>query len=302
MDCPKLFPRVVPPPPQTSPVPSNRRRRNVKPLTKARVLAERKAAMKRATAMAKRTAGGVRIRGRWVSTETKRQFDVGVGSSFDGSQGVDSEDIINIPQIGFGTFQLFPDQNVYGVTDPTLPRFNNTVNQGISWIEAHAAMGALFNKPVTLNGFGLVTQDNAPNFVPFNQSTPVFVPDPTNVTTPIQLQPFVTDDQRDDAYAQWLQAGLQAGLQGMLQYQWSQGNLTAVAGSAVAPTVTGVGVSPVVSGVGVSPNDGYAIQGVGQSQVVNTISQAAQAFSPDTSTPATDATVPGPDTTTPPTA
>lgn len=33
-------------------------------------------------------------------------------------------------------------------------------------------------------------------------------------------QPFgVTDQQRNDAYTQWLQAGLSNGLQGMLQYQ-----------------------------------------------------------------------------------
>jgi len=233
----------------------------------------------------RQTAGGIRIRGRWLSTETRRQDQgVGVGPSFDGSQGVDSEDIINIPQIGFGTFQLFPDQNVYGMTDPTLPSFNNTVNQGISWIQSHAAMGALFNKPISLNGFGLVTQSNAPAFVPFNSTIPLDPQD--NTTTPIvvpgQIAPFVTDSQRDDAYTQWLQTGLQAGLQGMLQYQWSQGNLTGIAGTAISPTVTGPGVSPVVTGVGISPNDGYSIQGVGQQQVVSTISQAAQAFAPDT--------------------
>jgi len=76
-------------------------------------------------------------------SETKRQSDQGVGPAFDGSQGVDSEDIINIPQIGFGTFQLFPDQNSYGVDDPTLPAFNNTVNQGLQWIRRQADIGKL---------------------------------------------------------------------------------------------------------------------------------------------------------------
>lgn len=70
-------------------------------------------------------------------------IDQGTGSAFDGSQGVDSEDILNAPNIGFGTFQLFPDQNSYGVNDPTLPAFNNTVNQGLAWIRQHAAIGAL---------------------------------------------------------------------------------------------------------------------------------------------------------------
>lgn len=77
--------------------------------------------------------------------ETRRQSAdaQGVGSAFDGSQGVDSEDIINIPEIGFGTFQLFPDQNSYGVDDPNLPAFNNTLNQGLDWIRRQAAIGQL---------------------------------------------------------------------------------------------------------------------------------------------------------------
>lgn len=84
----------------------------------------------------------------FLRLETKRQTadpeEVGVGSAFDGSQGVDSEDIINIPSIGFGTFQLFPDQNFYGPSDPTLPAFNNTVNIGLDWISRHAEIGTLY--------------------------------------------------------------------------------------------------------------------------------------------------------------
>lgn len=45
---------------------------------------------------------------------------------------------MNIPQIGFGTFQLYPDQNDYGFDDPTLSPFNNTVEQGIDWIKKQA--------------------------------------------------------------------------------------------------------------------------------------------------------------------
>lgn len=69
-----------------------------------------------------------------------RQEDTGVGSAFDGSHGVDSEDIISIPQIGFGSFQLFPDQNDYqsGPPDPTLPLFNQTLQIGLDWIRRHA--------------------------------------------------------------------------------------------------------------------------------------------------------------------
>jgi mannan endo-1,4-beta-mannosidase len=66
----------------------------------------------------------------------------GVGSSFDGSQGVDSQDILNIPDIDFATFQLFPDQNTYSPTSskivPPSADFNGTVAQGVAWIEAQA--------------------------------------------------------------------------------------------------------------------------------------------------------------------
>ncbi|KDR81606.1 hypothetical protein GALMADRAFT_239658 [Galerina marginata CBS 339.88] len=287
VDCPKLFPRIVPPPPQVSSTPNRRRSKAPKPLTKRNLIQERKAALKKSRKLQKRTgteAGAIRIRGRWISTETRRQetSDVGVGSAFDGSQGVDSEDIINIPQIGFGSFQLFPDQNSYGVDDPNLSAFNNTVNQGLDWITRHASIGQLFGKPVTLTGFGLVTQTNSPFFVPFNTSQAPFGPDSGSSQT---QQPFgVTDQQRDDAYSQWLTAGLNSGLQGMLQYQWSQGNLTTAVGTAISPTVTGTGVSPDVTGTGVSPNDGYAINGQGLDSVVSTIQQASQQFGLDTPT------------------
>lgn len=102
----------------------------------------------------------MRIRGNWIATRefdryessqqfteitfpaTRRQNDQDLGPAFDGSQGVDSEDIFNIPQIGFGTFQLFPDQNSYGVDDPNLTPFENTVQQGVDWIQQQAASAA----------------------------------------------------------------------------------------------------------------------------------------------------------------
>jgi mannan endo-1,4-beta-mannosidase len=66
----------------------------------------------------------------------------GVGSSFDGSQGVDSEDILGIPEIGFATFQLFPDQNSYSTIAsahiPPSSDFDGTVQQGVAWIQAQA--------------------------------------------------------------------------------------------------------------------------------------------------------------------
>jgi len=186
---------------------------------------------KKTRAAAPKPEGGIQIRGRWVSTPTRRQADTGVGSAFDGSQGVDSEDIVSIPEIGFSTFQLFPDQNSYGTPDPNLPDFNNTVDIGNQWIQRHAQNGLRwvplrlmlfililtcnrFGKPVALTGFGLVSNDNLPFFVPFNSSAAPFA----NATTSSQgfgtapqnsSQAIgVSNEQQVDAYNQWVNSEL----------------------------------------------------------------------------------------------
>lgn len=286
--CPKLFPRVVPPRPRPSPAPGTRRSPKTLPLTKERILKDRKDAFKKSRALAVKSGkaeSGVRIRGRWVATPTRRQQDAGLGPANDGSQGIDSEDIINIPQIGLSSFMLFPDQFSYGPNDPNLPPFNNTVNQGLDWIRSHADVGRLFGKPVSLAGFGLVTQGNTQSFVPFNSSVAPFGPD-SAATPGTQQQPFgVTDAQRNDAYKQWLQAGVAGGLQGMLQYQWSQPNLQAQQGtviSATSPTDSTTPTAPVNDQTGTSPNDGYGIQDAGQADLIQSVQQSGQNFVPST--------------------
>ncbi|KAF8894610.1 glycoside hydrolase superfamily [Infundibulicybe gibba] len=238
----------------------------------------------RAASQPSTAKGGVRVRGRWVSTPTRRQDledDIGIGSAFDGSHGVDSEDILSIPEIGYGTFQLFPDQNSYGLDSPLLSPFNNTLQEGLDWITRQAQTAQAFGVPISLTGFGLVTQNNAPFFVPFNSSIAPFGPD--NAPATPGTAPFgVTDPQRDDAYQQWINAGIVGGLNGIIQYQWGQGNLTTQQGTEVAPANTESGVGPAQDTSGVSPNDGYSIQGVGQPDVVSTLQQGAQAIAPDT--------------------
>ncbi|KAJ6502557.1 glycoside hydrolase family 5 protein [Mycena sanguinolenta] len=288
-DCPKLFPlKTKPPPPGPSAGVS--RRQTIKPLTKKRILQERKEARKitRALNIASQSpsaGAGVRVRGKWVPTPTRRQDDEGVGSAFDGSEGVDSEDILNIPQVGFGSFQLFPDQNQYAPDDPNLSAFNNTLQAGLDWIKRHGEAGQMFGKPVTLTGFGLVTQDNAPSFVPFNTTVAPFASDQIgNLTLNATQLPYgVTNQQQTDAYTQWLQQGIISGVTGMIQYQWGQGNLTAVNGTAISPTIDENGIVPVQTQNGVSPSDGYSSVGIGQEQVEQTLQGAAQQQSaPDT--------------------
>jgi mannan endo-1,4-beta-mannosidase len=55
---------------------------------------------------------------------------------------VDSQDILNAPDIDFGTFQLFPDSINYGpkgtATDvqPPSRKFGKTLNDTVDWISA----------------------------------------------------------------------------------------------------------------------------------------------------------------------
>jgi len=288
-DCPKLFQKPpAPPPPQPSSVHGVRRRTVPKPLTKKALLQERKEFLKkkRAAEIVKRTltANGVRVRGRWFATPTKRQSEeVGVSSAFNGAQGVDSEDIVSIPQIGFGSFQLFPDQFTYGLQEadpPGLPSFEDSLAVGLDWIQRQAEASARTLKPIVMTGFGLVTQNNSQAFVPFNTTEAPFASPASNshVSARQQQAVGVTDDQRDQAYLQWIQSSLTSGLSGVIQYQWGQSNLQPGPGTAITTTGTSTSVGPVSDQSGVSPNDGYSTQGTGSANFVSIIQQAEQSF------------------------
>ena len=98
---------------------------------------------------------------RWTffdfDSATRRQQSQGVGSTYDGSYGVDSQDIMNIPGISFGTFQLFPDQQSYS-------SYNNVVSQGNSWITNQAqSASACVVSPLHLLGVHPVQRWEARN-------------------------------------------------------------------------------------------------------------------------------------------
>jgi len=259
-----------------------------KPLTKRALLQEKREIQKkkRAAEIAKRTpADGIRVRGRWIATPTKRQSEeIGIGSAFNGAQGVDSEDIVSIPQIGFGSFQLFPDQFSYGLQEPPGPlSFDESLAVGLDWIQRQAEASARTLKPIVMTGFGLVTQNNSQAFIPFNSTqAPV---DPPATNTPVlatQTQTIgVSDDQRDQAYEQWLQTTFASGLSGAIHYQWGQSGLQVKPGTPITTTGTQTPVSTTQNqtGVtGVSPNDGYSTQGTGEANFVSIIKQAQQSF------------------------
>jgi mannan endo-1,4-beta-mannosidase len=261
-DCPKLFPRTPPPPPPAPPAPAPSRgpgqiRKRYNPLSSANVLG----AKKRSASIAQ--PGGVRIRGRWGSpaANAKRQNSESLNSAFDGSQGVDSEDIANIPEISFSTFQYFPDQNSYapqGSGSPT--SFNDALKQGIDWIQMQAARVGSNNKPLALSAFGLVTQNEEPFFVPFNETRPDNQPVPQRPASFKRDLPQAPDNtQFNNAFSALIGASVQNALAGILQYQIGLGGLQSAPGTPIIPVTTSNGQSTAVNQNGVSPDDGYAL-------------------------------------------
>ncbi|KAG1837655.1 glycoside hydrolase superfamily [Suillus subalutaceus] len=160
-NCAKLYP-ITPrasPTPSPSPAPGKKRSRVI-PLAREQITRQRAESRRQNRAAAE---------DHWVSTAT-REVSSSIGPTTDGSYGVDSQDILNIPNIGFGSFQVFPDQNTYGPDDPNLDPVQNKINSSLTWIQQSAQFAAVVGKPLVLNGFGLVTQSNLNDYVPFNMT------------------------------------------------------------------------------------------------------------------------------------
>jgi len=230
---------------------------------------------RRAVARAPGTRENRQIRGRWSApAEAKRQNNGGA-VAFNGVLGVDSQDILNAPHIDFGTFQLFPDQNNYGTTgvenqDPSVD-FATMLAQTTAFITSQVQSAQAVGKPVIVTGFGLVTQDNLPAFVPFDSVFPVQSPQQQNRRRQVAtIATGISQDQVNTAYTTWLQTGFTDGVSGMSQYQFSSQNLVPDPGTLVE-------ASPGVT-VGQSPNDGYGISGVDTSGVQTTLTFASQNF------------------------
>lgn len=295
--CPKLFPLTPPPPaPQVSAAPGLRRRRATKPqfLTKRKLMKLREERRRMNRALSGGDVSGVRVRGRWVATRTRRQEDDEVGSAFDGSAGVDSEDIMNIPEIGYSTFQFFPDQNTYiqGPADSGLSSFQNVLQEGLDWIQLQAELSSTSGKPVALTAFGLVSQEHAPDFVPFNTTVAPFAANSQGTSTTTSSQTTssqtsnstfgVTGAQRTQAYSAWLDAGITSGLAGIMQYQWGVTNVTAAAGTSFSPNEDSTSASPDETGTSSSPDDGYSIIDSNTEDTESIISAASLQFAPNT--------------------
>lgn len=77
-------------------------------------------------------------------------FAGGRGPLYDGRYGVDTEAFLEVPEIDFGTFHLYPES--WQQKDP--------IQFGIEWIEQHLAAGRDAGKPVLLEEYGMTVGPN----------------------------------------------------------------------------------------------------------------------------------------------
>jgi mannan endo-1,4-beta-mannosidase len=196
----------------------------------------------------------------------------------DGSSGVDSQDILNIPDIGFGSFQVFPDQNSYGPNDPSLDPVQNKINSSLAWIQQSAQSAAVVGKPVVLSAFGLVTQSNLNDFVPFNMTYAPY----TSSTAAMEVTAvaidatattnFANNAQQEQGYTSFMQMGLSAGLAGTVV---NQGIPQSSAGIQLDKTNSTTPVAGWAATEGL-PNDGYSI--ANNTAITRILEQGAQAM------------------------
>ena len=98
--------------------------------------------------------GWIRDMSRWVkqqdpnhllSVGDEGQFASGSGHLYDGRYGVDCEAFLQVPDIDFGTFHMYPE--AWNQPDP--------VQFGIQWIEQHLSAGRKAGKPMLLEEYGM---------------------------------------------------------------------------------------------------------------------------------------------------
>jgi len=153
----------------------------------------------------------------YASSSTDNQVSFG-GPTFDGSFGVDTQDIISVPCIDFGSFQLFPDQ-VHYFPGGNRSFATTAIIQGNEWVSLHATTSRDFRKPEALTAFSIVTKDNWPLFVPFNSSCRMPEGAPCG---------GVEEFQHNFAFVSWAMVGINENIGGMLEYLWLQKGLSDV--------------------------------------------------------------------------
>ena len=121
------------------------------------------------------------------------------------------------------------------------------------------------NKPAVMTAFGVVTNDNLPFFVPFNETTPPF-PNGVNITNSTGVlqkrveaaTSGVSNEDQNTMYTSWLSTAAGLDVSASID-QWSENGLTSNGGSSVSqPNTDTTGSTLNDDTTTSSPNDGYA--------------------------------------------
>lgn len=132
----------------------------------------------------------------------------------------------------------------------------NKIASGLEWIQQSAQFAAPVGKPLVLNGFGLVSQTNLNDFVPFNMTSPLYPSNTSVMSTTVTARAvtptanFANAQQQQQGYSSFMSMGNSGGLAGVMAYQGTtlpgpSQELLKIGSRAAAPP-------PL-------PNDGYAI-------------------------------------------
>ena len=73
-------------------------------------------------------------------------FAKGSGELYDGRHGVDCDAFLEVPEIDFGTFHLYPQ----------IWRKKDGISFGLRWIEQHLRVGEILGKPMILEEYGIM--------------------------------------------------------------------------------------------------------------------------------------------------
>jgi len=144
-------------------------------------------------------------------------FCVREGPTFDGSFGVDTEDITSVPCVDFGSFQYFPDQVQY--YPGLLSKFHvNVTVHGDQWVKEHSDTAVALGKPEVITAAGLMTKDTWRFFIPFNSSKPLPPDAPCH---------GVDTHQKDYAFISWSAVVLSTcgKVGGMLEFMFNTNGL-----------------------------------------------------------------------------
>lgn len=265
--CPKI--NTPTPPPAVSQGVGSGKKHKRSLLTSKHVLDRFRRSVKEARSLVETDSGKkIRVRGGWTapptSANTFAKRGGSLGAAYDGSHGVDSQDICNDPNIDYCNFQDFPDQNNYSVQGGSLSKransdsssgFNaNSVSDSIQFILNQADSSKRSGKPVLNSATGITSTSQSNTLNNFDSSH----------VGPKKGQKTASNKQQQQAYSSITAASIKAGVNGILSYQHGSTGKHSKKGSIVddshpAQSDSDSSSKRALSGLGRTPNDGYAI-------------------------------------------